>query len=344
MTIVNWNAGEHLVRCLESLERACEGVEAEIVVVDNASGDGSGALVRDRFPHVRLLELRENLGFAGGNNVAIRETRSDYVLVLNPDVVLAPGSVRAMVEFLETRAEAAGAGAVLVGADDRVQTVYYRRFPTRAQVLLFYTTLEIVFRRVPFLRRRILDYDLRGERPVSVDQLPGACTLLRRSVLEEVGLFDPHYFIWFEDVDWCYRARRAGHRLYALPSVRAFHAGAGSLTRWSVDRWVWQFFRSFFRFLCKHRLDELIPWSYAVVRADLVLKRSIVRIRPWIPFWRARGVRSIETLFALRKEIDGILDRHHRGELVRYTEADSQPPPFRAVGDAASSAAAGRTR
>jgi N-acetylglucosaminyl-diphospho-decaprenol L-rhamnosyltransferase len=317
--IVNWNTREHLSRCLAALRNADGTVNAEVVVVDNASHDGSAAMVRDRFPDVQLIELAENVGFAAANNLAIEQSVGDYVLVLNPDIYVRSDSVARLVEFLDAHPEAAAVGGMLVGLDGKPQPFYYRRFPSRGQVLLFYTTLLLISEQVPWLRRRFFEHDLRGDAPVPVDQIPGACCLVRRSVIDEIGSMDPDYFIWFEDVDWCYRMRQAGHALYVLPDVEVTHAGGVSFGGWSADQKTWQFRQSLFRFLCKFQLDPLIAWSDRVVRADLLLMEWLVRALRWSPVKPKRTLAKPETLAALRASIRGVVERHRRGEISTLT-------------------------
>lgn len=320
ISIVNWNTRDHLIRCLEALETACSGVDTEIVVVDNASADGSAEAVRHRFPDVRLYALEENIGFAAANNLAIESSRGDSVLLLNPDIYLSREALEGMLRFLEGHSEAGAVGAALTGHDGEIQASFFRRVPGGMQVLLFYTTLELITQRIPWLRRRYLEPDLRGEEPVVVDQLPGACCLVRRDVIDQVGMLDPDYFIWFEDVDWCYRMRQAGYTLYALPALKALHAGGASFENWSVDRRIWQFFRSYVRFLCKFRMDALLRWSYRVLSVDLAFKEILVRARPFVLPSARRPIYSVTILRALRRELQQIIRSYRRGQLVRFTD------------------------
>lgn len=320
VAIVNWNTRDHLVRCLESLRVACQGLDAEVLVVDNASLDGSADTVRRSFPEVRLFDLDENLGFAGGNNLAMRESRGDYVLILNPDIRADPASIRTMLDFLDAHPEAAGAAATLWGFDGRVQTEFYRRFPSRMQIVLFYTLLAYLSHRSTWLKKRYFEYALGSSGPIPVDQLPGACCMVRREVIEEIGLMDPDYFIWFEDVDWCYRMRKAGYQLFALPSARMIHAGGASFDGWSIDRRLSQFYKSMFRFLEKHDLHPLSRWAERVLAADLRLKEWIVRVRLLIPIRSRQTLPAPETLRALRRTIRQIVVASRRGELPKFSD------------------------
>lgn len=324
--IVNWNTWSHLEHCLESLPAAVAELDADIVVVDNASTDGSVELVRERFPLVRCIALPHNVGFAAANNAALGEAVAEYALLLNPDIVAPPGSVERMVHALDEREGVSAVGAVLVGHDKRTQAEFYRRFPSRVQILLFYTLLGYAARLVAPVRRRWFEHDVTGNNAVEVDQLPGACLMVRLSTVREVGLMDPDYFIWWEDVDWCYRMRQAGHTLAVLPWVRMIHAGGSSFGAWSIDRRVSQFFRSYLRFLSKYQMEQLMRWSHHVLIADLWLKEMIVRL---VQYWRI-PTRTVwprpESIRAIRKDIALVVAAHDRGELPAYSDGQWAPP------------------
>lgn len=321
--IVNWNTREHLARCLTRLSEAAESMPLQVVVVDNDSADGSARLVRERFPSVELIEAGANLGFAGGANLAFEHAHGELLLLLNPDIEIDAGTIRGMVEHLAAESSLAAVGPALAGPEGRLQTQYFGRFPSHLQVALFFTLLGPLSLRMRALRHRVFDHSLAGSGPVEVDQLPGACMLLRRSALEAVGSYDPDYFIWYEDVDWCYRARRQGWRLVALPTLKVTHWGGASFANWSADQFKWQFIRSFFRFLSKHRKDGLLRWASAVLRADLRAKGLL------FPLLRRLGVAGIPNYSAglrttLRLTILDIVSAHRRGELVSF--ASAKPP------------------
>ena len=277
VSIVNWNTRDELRRCLAALERAAVRGTA-VAVVDNASSDGSADMVRAEFPHARLIANATNAGFAAGNNLVLADCDAEYCLVLNPDVEVDGNALDGLLAFLETHRSAAAVAPALIGADARIQSHLYRRFPTTAQVALFWTVLKPLASRIGPLRRRIFEHDLRGTAAVQVQQIPGAAMLIRTSALRMVGLFDPGYFIWWEDVDWCRRAAAAGFTIHVLPSVRVRHAGGASFGAWSVQTRVFQFYRAFYRFLAIHGLHELARSVTPVIRADLAVKDVLVRI------------------------------------------------------------------
>jgi GT2 family glycosyltransferase len=317
VSIVNWNTREELRECLQALRLLPEGT-ARIAVVDNASSDGSAAMVAAEFPEVRLHALAENLGFAGGNNVALRGVDTEFALILNPDVRVTPDSVARLLAFLDHTPEATAVSPLLAGEDGVPQTHLYRRFPTLPQVLLFWTVLGPVARQSGSLRRRWFEHDLRSTEPVEVEQLPGAAILLRTEALRETGGWDPDYFIWFEDVDWCYRVRQAGGRLYVLPAARVAHHGGASFRLWGLETRVLQFYRAYARFACKHRLERLVRWSMPVLGADLAVKDVALRAAG---FLRLPGVPRGASLAPARRAMKEVVRLHRAGKPVRFTDS-----------------------
>jgi GT2 family glycosyltransferase len=284
-------------------------------------------MVAREFPAIHLIAGAENRGFAGGVNAALEGIVSDCVLVMNPDVELNAETVLAMAAFLERTPRAAAVAPLLRGRDGASQSHLYRRFPTRTQISLFWTALAPFSRAVPWLRRRWFEHDLRGNAPVAVDQLPGAAFMVSHRILHEVGPMDPDYFIWFEDVDWCYRARQAGYELWVLTVAGALHEGGASFRSWSAETRVLQFYRAFFRFLCKHRLDTLRRFALPVLTADLVLKQAVLTLAR--PFRSAAPDRSV-SLAAARAAIRDVVARCVKGQLVRLTSHDVHDPAARA--------------
>lgn len=319
VSIVSYNTRDQLRRCLAGLAAASAGFDLSITVVDNASTDGSAGMVALEFPEVRLLALSRNLGFAGGNNEALRDCTSRYALILNPDVEIGADALRSLVEFMEETPHAAAAAPLLCGSDGAPHTHLYRRFPTAIQLGLFWTIIAPLARSIPQARRRWFEHDLRGERPVAVDQIAGAAMLIRTAMLRTVGEMDPDYFMWFEDVDWCFRARQAGHSLYVLPRATALHEGGASFRSWGMQTRVFQFYRAFFRFLCKHRLDRLQRFALPLLSADLMVKQVVLSVmRPVSRTHADRGV----SLAAARRAMRHVVARHAAGELVRFTADD----------------------
>jgi len=214
--VVSYNTRDLLRDCLASVEATMGGLSYEVIVVDNASADGSAAMVAAMFPRARLIVNDVNRGFAAANNQAFAVMRGRYALLLNSDAVLTPRAALFLFDFMENHPEAAMACGQLLNADGTKQNSI-AAFPSLLTLTLNMPLLEYLFpRRFPSKR-----YEHEG--PVEVDSGIGACLMVRRSAMDRVGWFDEDYFFFFEETDWAYRMRRAGYKVYHVPQARIYH-------------------------------------------------------------------------------------------------------------------------
>jgi len=246
VVVVSYNRCDLLARCLESVLTDLDGISLELIVVDNASSDESAAMVAERFPEVRLIANRDNVGFGRANNQAFRQALGRYVLMLNPDTIVQPGTVRALIAFADDHPEAGIVGGRLEYGDRTLQHSAFR-FPDWKQALFGFFDL------VP------IDAEINGrypiaqfEQPFVAEHLLGACMLIRREALEQVGPLDPAYFMYFEETDLCVRMRQSGWRNLYTPSARVVHVGGGSTSTVS-ERMSVEFHRSQAIFYRRHR-------------------------------------------------------------------------------------------
>jgi GT2 family glycosyltransferase len=248
--IVNFNTRESLRRCLHSVHAFPPPRKLETIVVDNASGDGSAEMVRRLFPQVKVLQNRDNRGFSSGFNRGIRNSSGSVLLALNPDIILSPGCVDTLAEFLDRHPDAGICGPKLLNPDGSLQ-LSCRAFPTLLNV--FFGRRSIWNRLFPRNRmsRSFLKADLDYSVVQEVDWLVGACMMIRRRVAESVGLFDEDYFLYVEDTDYCYRAREKGFRVFYVPSASATHE-RGAATRKAFVSSMYNHNLSMYRFFCKH--------------------------------------------------------------------------------------------
>jgi hypothetical protein len=289
--IVNWNTRADLEVALHSVLQADPGLALEIVVLDNASSDGSALMIRERFPAVTLIESRENLGFARGYNRAAAGTSGRFLLILNPDTQTQPGALRQLVSFLAAHPEAGAAAPRLLNTDGSLQ-FSCRRFPTAWAALFRNTVLGRLFPKNRFTREYLMqDWDHVTPRPV--DWVSGAAICIRREVWEQVGGFDEGFFMYAEDMDWCLRAQQAGWKIYYLPEAAiTHHIGRSSDQR--PGKMVVAFHRSMARFYRKHYAPRwpwgirLLPLAGIWTRAGLVLLQTGLR-RAWDRSTRAKG-------------------------------------------------------
>jgi hypothetical protein len=247
IVIVTYNSRDDLDVCLESLTRNRASVDHEIVVVDNASPDGTAAAARVRWPAVRVLDAGGNLGFAAANNIGIRQTFGELLLLLNPDTIVPPGAIDTLVAILDRRPDAAAAGPRLVDAKGRVELSFGRMISPLAE-LRQKILMASHARRVPGISHYV-EWLTRHER--SVDWVSGACLLVRRRDAEAVGLFDERYFIYTEDVDFCAALRARGRGVLFTPDVEITHLrGRSAATAASATGQAYR--RSQLAFYAKH--------------------------------------------------------------------------------------------
>ncbi len=250
VVIINWNGGEGLLQTLVTLRDALNGDPAsEMILVDNASTDGSADEAQRRFPRLCVLRHMTNIGFGAANNVALTRATGRYVLVLNPDVRIDATALATLICFMETHPTAGACGPKILEADSSTISPWCaRRDPRPLDILFEYTYLYRLFpRHRLFARYTMGNWDHAEDR--QVDALSGACMLVRREVIEQAGGFDEQFFMYGEDLDWCRRMRCAGWQVWFVAAASVRHDGAHSTRQvsdrgayWSVDSIV-RYFR-----------------------------------------------------------------------------------------------------
>jgi len=243
--IVNWNTKEYLLHCIDSILQKKGSIPMEIIVIDNGSRDRSGEEVKRQFPGLRLIENGRNLGFARAVNQGLRVSSGRYLLLLNPDTQLREGAIEKLVSFMESHAEAGVAGAQLLNGDGSKQNSI-ANFPSLTTELLNKNLLRRLFpKKFPGKEK---DYP----EPIEVDSVIGACMMVRRDVLDQVGLLDEDYFLFLEETDWCYRIKRTGWRIYHVPQAEVYHFQGKSAEAVKKEARV-EFYRSRYHFFKKNR-------------------------------------------------------------------------------------------
>ncbi|GAK55729.1 glycosyl transferase family 2 [Candidatus Vecturithrix granuli] len=227
VVIVNWNTCELLENCLKALiAYTSSKTTYEIIVVDNGSTDGSPEMIEQHFPAVALIRNQNNLGFAKANNQAIAVSTGRYILLLNSDTELNSDALTAMVHFMDAHPSAGICGAKLLNADGTRQ-YSCDLFPRTPYVMLRDKIRDTVQRHPEnSWQNRMAAWDF--DRNFAVDYLIGAVLLIRRETLEQIGLLDEHFFMYAEDIDWCYRAHLKGWQTYYLGTVSIYHYNRGS--------------------------------------------------------------------------------------------------------------------
>jgi len=228
--IVSWNTKELLKDCIASIKTKTSGLQYEIIVVDNASSDGSAEMVVKEFPDCRLIESTTNSGFARANNRAAAEASSQYILYLNPDTRLVTNAVYGMFSFLEANEGVAAVGCKLVDEFGAIQYTCASTFPTAFNEFSALFFLNRLFPMSNVFSARELDY-WNHEDSREVNCLSGACMMVRRSVVDELGGFDERLFMYAEDIDMCLRILRLGWKIYYLSSETIIHVECASSSK-----------------------------------------------------------------------------------------------------------------
>lgn len=224
--IVSWNASGHLRKCLDSIRRNGSGVVLEVIVVDNASTDGSSEMVAREFPEATIIQLDRNLGFAPANNIGLRRASGSLLALINSDVVVHPGCLQTLAGFLDAHTGVGLTGPKIFGADGKVQ-FNCRRLPTVWNTICRVFILDRILSRSPLFsgsEMRHLQHDRCGE----VEALSGCFWAARTAAVKQVGGLDERFFFYAEDLDWSRRFRMAGWKIMFVPEATATHYGGGS--------------------------------------------------------------------------------------------------------------------
>lgn len=281
--IVSYNVRYYLEQCIYSVQRAAEGVDYEILVVDNHSGDGSVEYLKERFyDSITLIESNHNLGFAKANNIAFRQSKGEYVLLLNPDTFVGETCIRQVLEFMDTHPKSGGAGVMMYDGNGNVARESRRGLPTPYVSFL---------KMLGFTKRYYMSH-LSWDKPERIEVVSGAFMMLRRSVLEKIGLLDEDFFMYGEDIDLSYRILKAGFENWYIPA-RIVHY-KGESTQKTSFRYVHVFYQAMLIFFRKHyghlSLLVTLPIKMAIYfRAFIALIQMLTwRIRKAMGFFPKR--------------------------------------------------------
>ena len=247
--IVNYKVKHYLEQCLRSVAEASRGIAVEVIVVDNASGDGSVEYLRERFPDVTIIASEENLGFARANNLAIRNSHGQYVLLLNPDTIVAEETFRDFITFMDSTPDAGGCGAYMLHTDGSFAPESRRGLPTPFVAFCKMSGLASLLPKSRTFGRYYMRY-LNENEVNRIEIMSGAFMFLRRDALDKAGLLDEDFFMYGEDIDLSYRILKAGYNNYFLPS-RILHYKGESTVK-SSYRYVHTFYRAMELFFNKH--------------------------------------------------------------------------------------------
>lgn len=259
--IVNFNNKKLLEECLKPIKLSTYKISYEIIVVDNASSDGSQAMVKQKFPQIHLIENKENLGFAKANNMGLRIYNARYAMLLNNDTIVKDHALDKMVEFMDSHPEAGACGPKLLNTDGTIQT------------------------QGGSLGKRFW----KSSTPITVDFVIGAALMVRKQVIDRIGLMDENLFFYNDDLDWCISIRKAGFKIYYLPQAEIIHYGGYSSKRAFNSKLLIEGFKGGLYF-CRKHYGSL---AYHVYRLVLALCLSLI-----LPFFIFQPVK-LKTYFSI---------------------------------------------
>lgn len=275
--VVNYQTRDELQACLDSIFGSEQGVSYEVWVVDNNSADGSARMVKEKFPQVRLVENNENLGFAKASNQAMRKSASEFVLLLNPDTIVFDHVFDKAIDFLRETPDAGMVSCKLVKEDGKLDLACRRSFPSAFDGACRAIGLSKLFPRSRLLARYNLTF-LDEDRCSQVDAVNGAFMMVRKSAIDEVGMLDEDYFMYMEDMDWCYRFRKKGWKVCYVPGGKVVHL-KGQSGRKNSNPMIHEFFRSMELFCRKNYRPHQTRAGYWATLAGIKAWKNMTLLR-----------------------------------------------------------------
>lgn len=280
IVIVNWNTCDYLARCLETVYASVGDFTYDVIVVDNDSEDGSAAMVREKYPQATLIVNDENLGYPKANNIGLRalgyqgagavdDDAPRYALLLNPDTEVPPDALYQMVQFMDSRPDVGVAGPKLILPDGSLDKACRRGFPTPMVSFYHYSGLAKRFpKNERFGRYNMTFADIDDE--LEVDSVVGAYMQVRKEAIAQAGLLDETFFMYAEDLDWAYRIKQHGWRVWYYPAVTVYHVKRAASRR--SRRAQFEFWRAMLIFYRKHYRQQTPLWMHTLILTALLVK------------------------------------------------------------------------
>lgn len=304
VVIVNWNTKDVLHDCLKSVCEQTKDIDYEIIVVDNASTDGSGEMVRNEFRQIKVMENRTNRGFAAANNQGIAIAKGRYVLLLNSDTLVLDQAIAKMVSFADAYPETAVIGCRVLNPDKTLQPTCFM-FPSILNMLLSTSYLYKLFPRSKFFGRESMTWWNRDD-VREVDVVTGCFMLVRREAIKQVGMMDERFFIYGEETDWCYQFKQAGWKVVFAPVGEIIHFG-GRSAKLHPGPVLLQLRGSILCFIKKHRSPTQYVLACVLVSAFFTLRVPVWAVLALLPgvkrksAWQRCRLYSRGALFSLFK-------------------------------------------
>ncbi|MFA5143024.1 MAG: glycosyltransferase family 2 protein [Candidatus Omnitrophota bacterium] len=241
--LVSWNVCEYLTQILNSLYETLKNLRFEVFVVDNNSDDETQCMIRKKYPEVYLIINKKNLGFAKANNQAIKLSKGKYIVLLNPDTLVLPGAINSMFDFMEKHREFGAIGPKILCEDKHtISSCAARKFPN-IKSILYHTT---------GMGKRLKSQE-NYTSSMETDSLSGACMMVRRKAIDDAGLLDENFFMYAEDIDWCYRIKKSGWKIFYLAASSIVHFGERSaIKKFSAADNMMENYKAYFKYFRKH--------------------------------------------------------------------------------------------
>jgi GT2 family glycosyltransferase len=270
IVIVNYNTEKLLRSCLESVYAGANGTPLDIWVVDNNSRDSSVTMLKSLFPMVKVIENPSNVGFSRANNLVISQSRSDYILLLNPDTLILGEAIERMVKFMKEHPEVGIAGCKVLNRDGTLQPACRRSIPTPEVAFYRLTGLSKLFPQSRVMAKYNMTYES-PDQMHEVDAVSGAFLMIRREVVDEIGLLDERFFMYGEELDWCLRTKRAGWSIMYCPEAQIIHY-KGESTKYNSRKAAIEFYRAMYLFHRKHFAKNYSPLTNLLIYAGIGVK------------------------------------------------------------------------
>lgn len=264
--IINWNAGEYLLNCIESIKKNCT-FSKEIWIIDNNSNDNSIELIKKNHDDVNIIINEENIGFAKANNIGLKEIKTSYCLLLNPDVILLPNCIEQLVDLMESKPKAAIVAPRLIYSDNRIQESY-GHFPSIITETVHLLSINKIFH---FIRRIFLNKNF--NKSICVDWVFGACFLAKSEALNQINGFDESFFMYSEDLDLCHRLHNNNWEIWFHPTATVMHYSSLSADKkWnSIEKYINKY-NGFYNYLIKHHSKFAIKCFSVILIFDIIKK------------------------------------------------------------------------
>ena len=267
--IVSWNIKKVLIDCLESIKENPASELFEVIVVDNASSDGTIEFVRNKFPDVVIIANNRNLGFAAANNQGIEKSQGEYILLLNPDTIVHSDSLDVLIEFMDKNEDVGICGPQLLNQDGTIQSSA-RCFPTFRGALYRHTAIKYfgLFKN-EYKKWLMKSFDHKSQ--MDVDQVMGAALMIRQSIINDTGAMDERFFMYYEEVDLCYRVKKTGWRVVFVPDSTIIHLGGQSTEQIPVRKQMMAF-TSLIKFFRKHHGKYITAVFNCIFKPTILLR------------------------------------------------------------------------